>query len=62
MLANKYKFSKGESIRIKAGVFRSFVGKVEEIHTAEGTLKVIVEVFGKAQPVELTFLDVEKVS
>ena len=61
-MANKYEFSKGESVRIKAGVFRSFVGKVEEIRTAAGTLKVIVEVFGKSQPVELTFLDVEKVA
>jgi transcriptional antiterminator NusG len=61
-MANKYEFSKGESVRIKVGVFRSFVGKVEEIHVAEGTLKVIVEVFGKSQPIELTFLDVEKVA
>ena len=61
-MANKYEFSKGESVRIKAGVFRAFVGKVEEVHKGKGTLKVIVEVFGKSQSVELTFLEVEKVA
>jgi len=61
-MANKYEFSKGESVRIKSGVFRSFIGRVAEIHKGKGTLKVIVEVFGKSQPVELTFFDVEKVA
>jgi transcription termination/antitermination protein NusG len=61
-LAKKYEFSKGEVVRIKTGVFRAFIGKVAEIHQGKGTLKVIVEVYGKSQPVELTFLDVEKVA
>lgn len=59
-MANKFAFSKGESVRIKVGVFRAFIGKVSEIYERKGTLKVIVEVFGKQQPVELTFLEVEK--
>ena len=61
-MANKYEFSKGESVRIKVGAFRAFIGKVSEIDKAKGTLKVIVEVFGKSHSVELTFLDVEKVA
>ena len=61
VMANKYKFSKGESVRIKAGVFRAFIGRVAEIYEGKGMLRVIVEVFGKSQLVELTFLDVEKV-
>lgn len=60
-MANKYKFSNGELVRIKTGAFRAFIGRVAEIHVAKGTLKVIVEVFSKSQIVELTFLDVEKV-
>ena len=59
-MAKKYEFSKGESVRIKVGIFRAFIGKVLEIHKKKGTLTVIVQVFGKPQPVELTFLDVEK--
>jgi len=60
-MTSKYQFSKGESVRIKVGPFRAFVGKVQEVDKQKGTLKVIVEVFGKSQPVELSFLDVEKV-
>jgi transcription termination/antitermination protein NusG len=61
-MAGKYKFSIGESVRIKVGVFRAFIGKVSAIDKGKGTLKVVVEVFGKSQWVELTFLDVEKIS
>ncbi len=59
-MANKYEFSKGESVRIKVGVFRAFIGKVSEIHKRKGTLTVIVEVSGKPQPLQLTFFEVEK--
>ena len=61
-MANKYEFSRGESVRIKVGAFRAFIGKVSEIDKKKGTLKVIVEVLGKSQSVELRFLDIEKVS
>jgi transcription antitermination factor NusG len=59
-VSNKYEFSKGESVRIKVGVFRAFIGKVSEIHIRKSTLTVIVEVSGKPQSIELTFLEVEK--
>ena len=61
-MANKYEFSKGEPVRIKVGAFRNFIGKVSEIDKGKGTLKVIVEVFGKSQLARLTCLDVEKVA
>lgn len=61
-MASKYEFSKGELVRIKVGAFRAFIGKVSEVDKGNGTLKVIVEVFGKSHSVELTFLDVEKVT
>ena len=60
IVANKYEFSKGESVRIKVGVFRAFIGKVSEIHKSKSTLTVIVAVSGKPQSIELTFLEVEK--
>ena len=59
-MANKYEFSKGESVRIKVGAFRAFIGKVSEVDKAKRKLKVVVEVFSKSQLVELSFLDVEK--
>lgn len=61
-MASKYEFSKGELVRIKVGAFRAFIGKVSEVDKGKATLKVIVEVFGKSQSVELTFLDVEKIT
>jgi transcription antitermination factor NusG len=61
LVTNKYEFLKGEPVRIKVGVFRGFIAKVSEVHKMKGTLKVTVEVFGKPQPVELRFLEVEKI-
>lgn len=59
-MRKKYEFSKGESVRIKVGVFRAFVGRVSEINEKKSTLTVVVEVSGKPQAIELTFLEVEK--
>jgi transcriptional antiterminator NusG len=59
-VAKKYEFSKGESVRIKVGVFRAFIGKVSEVNKKKSALTVIVEVSGRPQSVELTFLEVEK--
>ena len=59
-MTKKYEFSKGELVRIKVGVFRAFIGKVSEIHRTKGTLTVIVEVSDKPLPIELSFVEVEK--
>ena len=57
----KFTFEKGETVRITEGPFANFSGKVEEINEDNSTLKVMVTIFGRATPVELDFLQVEKV-
>jgi len=58
----KFSYNIGEVVRIKSGPFASFTGKVEEVNEEKATLKVTVTIFGRSTPVELNFLDVEKVT
>src|SRR5205823_1675720 len=56
----KYSFEKGDQVRINEGPFTSFNGVVDEVNNERNTLKVMVTIFGRATPVELDFLQVEK--
>jgi transcriptional antiterminator NusG len=58
----KFTFERGETVRITHGPFTSFMGSVEEVIPEKSLLKVSVTIFGRATPVELGFLEVEKVS
>jgi len=53
-------FEKGESVRISEGPFRHFIGVVEDVNEPKATLKAMVTIFGRPTPVELDFLQVEK--
>ncbi len=53
-------FDKEESVRIIEGPFKHFIGVVEEVNEERGKLKVMVTIFGRPTPVELDFLQVEK--
>jgi transcription termination/antitermination protein NusG len=57
----KMNFEKSESVRIIDGPFANFQGKVDEVNPERNTLRVLVTIFGRATPVELDFLQVEKV-
>ncbi|HKP47426.1 MAG TPA: KOW motif-containing protein [Pyrinomonadaceae bacterium] len=59
---SRFTFKLGETVRIKFGPFASFTGKIEGINQAKSQLKVMVNIFGRIQPVKLRFSDVEKVS
>ena len=54
-------FEKEESVRIIEGPFKHFIGIVEEVNQERGRLKVMVTIFGRPTPVELDFLQVEKI-
>ncbi len=57
----KLTFEKNETVRIVDGPFNSFSGKVDEVNPERNTLRVMVTIFGRSTPVELDFLQVEKV-
>ncbi|MDR1179953.1 MAG: transcription termination/antitermination protein NusG [Spirochaetales bacterium] len=54
-------FSLGENVRIVEGPFDSFTGTVEEVNMEKAKLRVTVGIFGRATPVEVDFLQVEKI-
>jgi len=56
----KYSFERGDQVRINEGPFAGFIGVVDDVNTDRNTLKVMVTIFGRATPVELDFLQVEK--
>ena len=57
----KMTFEKNESVKIVDGPFTNFSGKVDEINFERNTLRVMVTIFGRSTPVELDFLQVEKI-
>ena len=57
----KMTFEKNETVKIIDGPFANFSGKIDEINVERNTLRVLVTIFGRATPVELDFLQVEKI-
>jgi transcription termination/antitermination protein NusG len=57
----KMSFEKNETVKIVDGPFTNFSGKVDEVNTERNTLRVMVTIFGRSTPVELDFLQVEKI-
>ena len=57
----KFVFERGEAVKIVDGPFSNFSGVVEDVNLERSTVKVMVTIFGRATPVELEFVQVEKV-
>ena len=56
----KVGFRQGQSVRVIDGPFIDFIGTVDEIDAEKGKIKVLLSLFGRETPVELDFLQVEK--
>ena len=56
----KVQYSKGQSVRVKDGPFAEFIGTVDEVNPERNKVKVLVSIFGRETPVELDFLQIEK--
>jgi transcriptional antiterminator NusG len=50
----------GETVTVIDGPFNSFSGVIEEINEEKKKLKVMVKIFGRKTPLELSFMQVEK--
>ncbi len=51
----KTRFTVGEAIKISDGPFTDFIGKVEKINDEQGTMVVLISIFGRETPVEIEF-------
>lgn len=56
----KASFQQGETVKVVDGPFADFNGTIEEVRPEKGKVKVLISIFGRATPVELDFIQVEK--
>ncbi|MCC6445660.1 MAG: transcription termination/antitermination factor NusG [Armatimonadetes bacterium] len=54
-------WEKGDVVRVVAGPFAEFTGKIEEVNAPKEKLRVLISIFGRDTPVELDFTQVEKI-
>ena len=57
---NEIPFFVGETVKVTDGPFNGFTGVIEEVNNDKKRVKVIVKVFGRQTPLELSFMQVEK--
>ncbi len=57
---SKANFEQGETIKVVDGPFTDFTGTVDEVKPDKGKVRVLISIFGRATPVELDFIQVER--
>ncbi len=50
----------GQSVRVVDGPFIDFIGTIDEVDSEKGKVKVLLSLFGRETPVQLDFLQIEK--
>ncbi len=56
----KQAYAVGDQVKINEGPFASFSGSVQEVYADKSRLRVMVQIFGRATPVEVDITQVEK--
>ena len=57
----KFHFDEGDEVKVVDGPFSNFIGRVDEVKEDKAKLRVLISIFGRATPVELEFVQVEKI-
>lgn len=58
---SKARFEQGDPVKVVDGPFTDFNGTIEEVKPEKGKVKVLISIFGRATPVELDFMQVERI-
>jgi transcription termination/antitermination protein NusG len=61
-MGEEQSFNPGDVVEILTGPFAKLTGKVRDVNNDTRTLLIIVEIFGRDTPVELTFREVKKIA
>ena len=61
LFASPADFQQGETVRITEGPFVDFIGAINDVDEGKGKVRVLVSFFGRETPVELDFLQVERI-
>lgn len=54
-------FSLDQEVRVVSGIFENFTGRIRELHPTKQTATLLVNLFGRETPVELSYAELEKV-
>ena len=57
----RFSFEEGDEVRVVDGPFTNFQGTVEEMKPDKEKLRVLITIFGRPTPVELDFIQVNKI-
>lgn len=60
-LSGMFKFSEGDTVKVKDGPFMDFTGTIKEVKEDKSKMVVLINIFGRATPMELDFYQVEKI-
>ena len=55
-------YTKGETIKVVDGPFNGFDGVIENVNEEKRKLEVMVKIFGRKTPLELSYMQVDKIS